>query len=124
MKEEDINKIAALEQAISKKYGEETVKNPKSGWTDDKELEYLEQLKIEAKRERNQRNKSEKQQANGFLVCKKLLNKSTNRHCVICDTYSFDVRNDVYMSKFDCCFKCYIRYVEGREERWKNGWRP
>ena len=28
------------------------------------------------------------------------------------------------MSKFDCCEKCYIQWVEGREERWKKGWRP
>ena len=28
------------------------------------------------------------------------------------------------MSKFECCFKCYIDYVEGREDRWKSGWRP
>ena len=32
--------------------------------------------------------------------------------------------DDVYMSKFDCCEKCYIQFVEGREDRWKTGWRP
>ena len=32
--------------------------------------------------------------------------------------------DDVYMSKFDCCFKCYIQWGEGREDRWSTGWRP
>ena len=124
MKEQDINKIAALEQAISKKYGEEAIKNPKSNWTDEKELEYLEQLKKEAKRDRKNRNKSQKLEMDGFLVDCSLFKRETNRQCSVCNTYSFDVKDDVYMNKFECCFKCYIRYVEDREERWKNGYRP
>jgi len=28
------------------------------------------------------------------------------------------------MKKFDCCYECYIQFVDGREERWKSGWRP
>ena len=32
--------------------------------------------------------------------------------------------DDLYMNKFDCCFNCYIQYVEGREARWHSGWRP
>ena len=28
------------------------------------------------------------------------------------------------MAKFDCCFKCFIQWIEGREDRWKTGWRP
>ena len=28
------------------------------------------------------------------------------------------------MNKFECCFKCFIQYVDGREERWEKGWRP
>ena len=26
---------------------------------------------------------------------------------------------DVYMNKFDCCYECYIKFVEGREELWQ-----
>ena len=26
--------------------------------------------------------------------------------------------------KYECCHGCYINYVEGREKRWKTGWRP
>jgi len=28
------------------------------------------------------------------------------------------------MLKYDCCEKCFIKYVDGREERWQKGWRP
>ena len=36
-----------------------------------------------------------------------------------------DIRNmDLYNNKFECCQKCYIQYVEGREKRWLKGWRP
>ena len=41
----DLNYIASLEKAISKKYGKEAVQNPSSNWTPEKEKEYLEQLK-------------------------------------------------------------------------------
>ena len=28
------------------------------------------------------------------------------------------------MIKYECCWTCNIQYVEGREERWRSGWRP
>ena len=34
------------------------------------------------------------------------------------------IRDDVFMNKFDCCFRCYIQWIDGREERWATGWRP
>ena len=36
-----------------------------------------------------------------------------------CKRYSFNLKDDVYMNKFECCFECYIKYVEGREELWQ-----
>ena len=57
-------------------------------------------------------------------MSKKLLNKDNNRSCPVCSTYSFDTRDNVYMIKYNCCRICYIKLVEGREERWTTGWRP
>ena len=34
-----------IEKAMSKKFGRESIVNPKSGWNDDKEKQYLEDLK-------------------------------------------------------------------------------
>ena len=120
----DQNYIASIEKAITQKYGIDTIQNPKSNWTDEKEQEYLFQLKKFSENERRQQDQEEKVETNGYFISKKLLNKETNRTCPVCDTYSFDLKDDVYMSKFECCRKCYVQWVEDREERWATGWRP
>ena len=66
----------------------------------------------------------DKVQVNGVFIPKKLFKKSSTRSCPVCNVYSFKSNDDLYMSKFKCCEKCYIQWVEGREERWKTGWRP
>jgi len=120
----DYNQIAKFEQAIQQKYGEEAVQNPKASWSEDKEEEYLNQIKkLHSKQSKNKEDK-DKVEHNGFLISKKLLNKDSERLCPTCNTYSFSIKDDVYMSKFECCFDCYIQWVEGREERWLSGWRP
>ena len=121
---EDSNHIAKVEKAIAQKYGKETIQNPKANWDEEKEKEYLEQLKKLSEKEQSIKEKSEKVETNGFFISKKLLIKDTERECPVCDKYSFKTRDDVYMTKFECCFSCYIQYVEGREDRWQKGWRP
>ena len=124
MKDKDPHYVVKLEKAIAEKYGKEAIQNPKSGWTPEKEKEYIEQVKkIQEKRNQKQ-DASEKVETNGFLINKKLLNREQKRNCPVCESYSLEMRDDVYMTKFDCCFKCYIQYVEDREERWNTGWRP
>lgn len=124
MKDKDPNYVVKLEKAIAEKYGKEAIQNPKSGWTPEKEKEYIEQVK-KIKEKRNQKqDASEKVETNGFLINKKLLNREQKRNCPVCESYSLELKDDVYMTKFDCCFKCYIQYVEDREERWNTGWRP
>ena len=121
----DLNDIAKFEQAIAKKYGPEAVENPRKHWDDEKEKEYQEQLKKLAKKERLNEEKDDKVEQDGFLISKKLLNKETTRRvCPVCKTYSFKIKDDVFMNKFDCCYSCYIQWVDDREERWEKGWRP
>ena len=117
----DYDHIAAVEKAIAEKYGEETIVNPKSQWDDDKEKEYLDGLRSNY---RHDKTESEKQDLDGVLISKQLLNRESKRSCPVCNTYSFKSRDDLYMTKFECCFNCYIQWIEGREERWKKGWRP
>tara|TARA_R100001509_G_scaffold163868_1_gene139560 strand:+ start:1214 stop:1606 length:393 start_codon:yes stop_codon:yes gene_type:complete len=120
----DWNKIAKIEQAISKKYGQEAVQNPKANWDDNKENDYLEQIQKLTEKEFALNDKNEKVDVNGILIPKKLLNKESNRTCLTCGVYSFDVRDDIYMNKYECCKTCYVKWVEDREERWLSGWRP
>ena len=122
MKSKDPNYAIKVEKAIAEKYGEQTVQHPKSDWSDEKEKEYLKDLK----ELHHIHNNTEPPQelVNGVLISKKLLMRESKRSCPVCSTYSFKSNDDVYMSKFDCCEKCYIKWVEGREDRWKQGWRP
>ena len=117
----DPNYSVKVEQAIAKKYGEETVQHPKKNWNDEKEKEYLSQIRKFYKTNTQTQDEVE---IDGVLISKKLITKESKRSCPVCNVYSFKSNDDVYMSKFDCCEKCYIKWVEDREERWLTGWRP
>ena len=122
MKEKDLDYIAKVEKAIAKKYGLEVIINPKSLWTDEKEDEYLKQIKERHKK--TLKGFKEKVEKDGFFISKHLITRKSKRKCPVCDIYSFDLKDDLYMNKFECCFRCYIQYIEGREDRWEKGWRP
>jgi len=117
--------VARFEKAIAKKYGEEAIQNPRKHWNDEKEEKHQEQLRMLAEKELLNEEKDDKVELDGFLISKKLLNReATKRVCPICSAYSYKIRDDVFMNKFDCCYNCYIKWVEDREERWLSGWRP
>jgi hypothetical protein len=124
MTDKDPNYIPKLEKAIAQKYGEEAINNPARFWDEDKEKEYIKQSLEERQKLAKLSESQDKVEQDGFLINKKLLIRDTNRSCPICNKYSFDARNELYMNKFECCWKCYIQWIEGREERWTNGWRP
>ena len=120
MKSKDPDYAIKVEKAIAEKYGSETVQNPKGSWTDEKEGQYLQSLK----KITSESSEASEVSVNGVFMSEKLLKRESKRSCPVCNTYSFKSNDDVYMSKFDCCEKCYIQWVEGREDRWKQGWRP
>lgn len=120
----DLNYIAALEKAVKEKYGDLATMNPKHFWNEDKEKEYIEQTKKAVIKERTSQDSKEKIELEGVLIPKKLINKTSNRQCAVCKAYSFNKKDDVYMNKFVSCYKCYMIYIEGNEERWASGWRP
>tara|TARA_Y100000114_G_C11756672_1_gene327208 strand:+ start:593 stop:967 length:375 start_codon:yes stop_codon:yes gene_type:complete len=117
------NDIVRIEKAIKKKYGEEAIQNPKKFWTKEKEKKYLEELR-QFHEQRQVNNLEEQFQINEVKVKNKKFSHQVDKTCPICSTYSFSSKDDVYMLKFGCCFKCYIQHIEGRETRWKSGWRP
>lgn len=120
----DLDYIARLEKAISRKYGDEAILNPMANWSEEREKEYLEQLKTLDKKHLEKEEQTEKVEINGVLVPKKLVSREIKRVCPTCKTYSFSLKDDVYMAKYECCASCYVQYVEDREERWLQGWRP
>ncbi len=116
--------VAKVEKAIAQKYGVEATHNPRRFWNDDKEKEYITQSQEEQRKFAKLAESQDKVEADGFLINKKLLTRDHNRSCPVCSVYSFHPRDDLYVNKFGACFKCYIQYIEHREERWMSGWRP
>ena len=124
MKKEDPNQIAAVEKAIAEKYGVETIQNPRGNWDETKEKEYLEQMKEFYQKTQLNEKWQEKIDVNGIKISKKLLNRESLKCCPVCNSFAKKSMDDVCLVKFDCCFNCYIQFVEDREERWLKGWRP
>ena len=120
----DYNELAAVEKAISEKYGDEAIVNPASNWDEEREKEYLKQMKQFYKKVKRNEEHQEKIEINGIKVSKKLLNREQLRSCPVCGRFPRKSLDDVCLLKFDCCHKCYIQYVQDREQRWENGWRP
>jgi len=118
MKKRDLDYIARVEKAISKKYGIETIQHPLANWSDEKEEKYLQQIKEIYKKQMMKREATDKIEKEGFLVSKKLLNKGSDRTCAACFKFSFNLADDIYMSKYDCCHECYVKFVDNRQHRW------
>lgn len=120
----DPNYVVKVEKAIAEKYGTETILNPKSLWNEEKEKEYLDQIKELNQKQTILEDKEHKVQFDGVFISKKLLNRESNRTCPVCYVYSFSLEDDLYINKYKCCYNCYVQHVEDREERWNSGWRP
>tara|TARA_R110000824_G_scaffold389082_3_gene584976 strand:- start:84 stop:461 length:378 start_codon:yes stop_codon:yes gene_type:complete len=120
----DPNYVAKLEKAIIDKYGKKGIHNPRSDWNPEKEKEYLKELKKINEKHFAQERFQEKINKDGVLLSKKLLMKSGNASCPICTRYDLKVRDEIFILRWECCERCYITYIEGREERWRQGWRP
>jgi hypothetical protein len=124
MSDTDFDKLAAIEQAITKKYGEETIQNPRANWDETKEKEYLVQMRELYKKTDKNKTFQEKIDVNGIKVSKKLFNRDSLQRCPVCHSLARKAADDVCLLKFDCCHPCYIKHVEDREDRWNTGWRP
>ena len=120
----DPDHIARIEKAIKEKYGEEAIQNPKGNWDEIKEKEYLQQMKEFYEKARRIEETEEKVDINGIMISKKLLSREPLKNCPVCGAFPMKSMDDVCLVKFECCHKCYVQYVEDREERWSKGWRP
>ena len=120
----DTDYIVRVEQAIAKKYGEEAIQNPKAEWDENKEKVYLEQMRELYKKQKKNDEANDKVEVNGIKVSRKLLNRESTQSCPVCGQFPKKSMDNVCLVKFECCHSCYIKFVEGREERWNTGWRP
>ena len=124
MKDKNPDQIARIERAIAEKYGAESIVNPRAGWDEKKEKAYLKQMQEFYQKVQLNEESQEKIDINGIKVSKKLLNRESLISCSVCGSFSKKSMDDVCLTKFTCCYTCYIKYIEDREERWEEGWRP
>jgi len=108
-----LEQISHIERAISNKYGLETLQHPSYAWNSEKEKSYQKHIKILSEKEHKSQKNNEIIEISGFLIQKKLI-KNSNRICPKCKSFSFKIKDDVYMNKYGCCYKCYIIFFEGR----------
>jgi transposase-like protein len=120
----DPNYLAAVEKAITEKYGKDTVQDFRNQWQEDKEKDYLKQLKRLTKKNDNLSSTKEEFVVGDIKITKRRSKQKQDRTCPVCKTYSFSRRDDLYTNRFKCCHDCYLDFVIGREEAWKNGERP
>ena len=120
---QDLDRVAKFEKAIKDKYGEEAIQNPKKNWGPDKEDRFLNERK-QFYSKIYSRSENSTIQKGDYKVSEKFYKNSKNRQCPVCDDYLFSNLEFGYITKYGCCKTCYINFVEGREERWKAGWRP
>ncbi len=120
----DLNYIAAVEKAIAEKYGKEATNNFRYRWSPALEQEYLKQLRDASKKRYKKRPKEVDAVADDTLVTKRNRVANTKRSCPVCKTYSFSGRDDLYMNRYECCYRCYVDFVAPDEDKWKKGDRP
>ena len=121
MKNKNLNDIAKIEKAIAEKYGDEAIANPKATWDENKEKEYLEQMKQFYSKTSKNSEWEDKIDVNGIKVTKKLLNREPRKTCPVCGNFPKKLMDDVCLVKFDCCNACYIQYVEEKSAGKKVG---
>jgi hypothetical protein len=124
MKKKDPDYIAAIERAVTDKYGKQAVQDFRSRWEPEKEKEYLTQLKKRNKKNKSFPNRKETVVRGDILIKKREPKVSTERKCPVCKTYSFSAGDDLYMNRFECCYNCYLDFVFAKPTEWETGWRP
>jgi len=101
---------AELEKAIKKRWGEEATQHPLKNWTPEQEAEYQRQKAQLSSETQEKKEEEDYVERGGFSMPQKLFIRTVKRTCPRCREYSFSVRDDLYMNKFNCCSKCYERY--------------
>ena len=110
----DPNYVAKVEQAISEKYGEDTIQNPKGNWDDNKEKEYLKQMKAFYAKTHKNDEWQEKIDINGIKISKKLFNRDSVRNCPVCGSFAKKSLDDIYIIKYECCVSLWYFVFDSR----------
>ena len=97
----DPNYLAAVEKAIAEKYGKDTVQDFRNEWAEDKEKEYLNQLKDMRVKKDKLLTTKEEIVLGDVKITKRRTKQKADRTCPVCKTYSFSRKDDLYMNRFN-----------------------
>lgn len=99
----DLNEVAKIEQAIENRWGKEAVENPASHWDDQKEKDYLEQLKEQTTKQEKSSITKEK---DGILITSKLFIDRKADKCPVCFDFRMSDIDKVLIKKKGHCQRC------------------
>jgi hypothetical protein len=112
-----------VNQILEEKFGKFATIEIGSFWNGTKEEHLRNYLKSEMKRLEKSYQQDEYIKINNILFSKSMLSRR-NYYCAVCGKYNYKLDDLRYSFKYETCQRCYIRYIEDRELRWKEGWRP
>ena len=99
----DLNEVAKIEQAIENRWGKEAVENPASHWDDQKEKDYLDQLKEQTTK---QEKSSVTKEKDGILITSKLFIDRKADKCPVCFDFRMSNIDKVLIKKKCHCQRC------------------
>lgn len=114
---DDLNQIAKIEKAIKAKYGSQAIKNPKSGWSPEKEEKY----------KRDVKDFYRKKSRNGHGERLSAASADTNKpSCEVCSKafHFMTIADEIEYIRWGVCSACHVFHIQAREQRWLSGWRP
>ena len=113
IEKKDPNYVLKVERAIKEKYGDKAIQHPANSWNEEKEKIFLEQIHSKQKKSLED---SEMVEVDGFLISKKLLIERKNIKCS-CEKDLLSSKDKIYMLKYGCCYMCYQRLGENKNEK-------
>jgi len=120
----DAQTVAALEKAVAEKYGKDAVQDFRSEWKEEDEKRYLAQLEKRTKLSLQKEKPTHIIDDGEIEIKTHRIEKTQERTCPVCKTYSFSPRDDLYMNRFKACRLCYYDFIFCREDDWMSGKRP
>lgn len=114
---------ATLSQILEEKFGKFANIEAGSFWNGTKEEHLRNFLKSELKRLERVFAPEEYTSLHGVHFSKSMFIRKRH-NCTVCGKYNYKLDDLRYCFRYETCQRCYIRHIEARELRWKEGWRP
>ncbi len=110
-------------QILEEKFGKFATVDIGAFWNSVKEEHLRQFLKEELKKNDKKYRQEEYIKVSEILFSKNMFVRKKH-NCTVCGKYNYKLDDLRYAFRYETCQRCYVRYIEAREERWRAGWRP